>query len=562
MKQFGAVYEDPFLCDCGRQHGTKLGFIPIELLFSNMCMHQIEDEIARHPTKYQAPKWFLGSDDLVDGVFPDPIVEPDADTSHDHRSQTQLVREGVEPNPGPPKRGASRKRVVVARRSRTRSRSKPRARSRSVGGTLLDVVPMVAGGVADAYYPGSGALVSRIARAGAGFASKAFDTIKSGIKTIVGSGDYVIGPQPKYNVLSNSNQVPQFSSESRGSTFVAHREFIQNVTSPTVAGSFQVDQLAFQPGVRGMFKWLSISAAGYQMYKVHGAVVEFVSYTSTFAAGGTLGAVVLAPQYNVVQPPPASKQQMEQLEGCVSAVTTKNQVMMFECAPDTQRFNRWDIRVGDVPAGQDPRLFDFANLIIGVDGVPYADIKIGELWISYVVELCWPILQGDSIPAPTISSSRVYADSPTNLTGWDNSNMFAYAGNMWTTSGNNAYGVTLTNGNRFDATIPGASPSTPVYLRVTLQMRMTGTPAPTALISENATIGLTHAGLFGVGGAPLAVHSQLGFDNVHATYIFVGYYYATAVPVALSFNGPSTTGVSVQDAVLLVEAVDPLLFTP
>jgi hypothetical protein len=456
------------------------------------------------------------------------------------------------------RRSVSRGRSVV----RVRVASKKPKRSRSGFGNAVGAfVPTAAGYIANEVLPGSGPLVATATRASMPAIMGAFGAIKSTISKIFGSGQYVVTQnKPSYNVLTN-NQVPQFNAEQRGSTFVAHREFIQNVMSPSVASEFAVDILTFQPGLPEFLPWGHAQARLYQNYVVHGAVVEFISYTSTYAAGGTLGAVIMAPQYNSLQPPPSTKQQMEQLEGVVSAVTTSNQAMAFECAPSSQVYNSRYIRAGDVPTGQDARLFDFASLILAVDGVPFTDIKLGELWVSYLIEYKWPILQGPTTPSGSNRASRAYCDNPANLAGWDNSNMFAYAGNEWAISASNPFGLTLTTGNRFDLATVNATVTNPVWLRVTLQMGMTGNPAIPTPPSTNVALGMTQQNIFGTAGV-ISRHQVYAQSTGQLMYVCVAYYVATSTATALSFFGGLTAGVAISDAVLLIEEVSPDILTP
>jgi hypothetical protein len=515
-------------------------------------------------TRETARKW-----DLIrhpDGSsYMDPIAFGTVPKRDDAKTRLQLQREGVEPNPGPRVRARSasvRRRSVSRGRVRVRVASKKPKRTRSgLGSAVGAFVPTAAGYIANEVMPGSGPLVATATRASMPAIMGAFGAIKSTISRIFGSGQYVVTQnKPSYNVLTN-NQVPQFSAEQRGSTFVAHREFIQNVMSPSVASAFNVDILTFQPGLSEFLPWGHAQARLYQNYVVHGAVVEFVTYTSSYAAGGTLGAVIMAPQYNSLQPPPATKQQMEQLEGVVSAVTTSNQAMAFECAPSTQVYNSRYVRSGDVPAGQDARLYDFASLILAVDGVPFTDIKLGELWVSYLIEYRWPILQGPEAPPITNRASRMYADNPANLTGWDSSNMFAYSGNEWTIGASNPFGLTRTSGNRIDLSAVNATTSTPVLLRFTLQIKLTSTPSTTTPPQTNVALGMTSQNVFGVGGT-ISTHQAYGWDSPRTMYINTSYYLATSSAVALSYFAPNTATAAVSDAILLVEEVSSDILVP
>nr|UHS71561.1 MAG: putative RNA-dependent RNA polymerase [Barnaviridae sp.] len=207
----------------------------------------------------------------------------------------------------------------------------------------------------------------------------------SGIGMITGTGDYeMIGPQPKYNVLSG--QIPKFDS-TRQTNVVCHREYLGDISGTT---AFTNLQYALNPGLASTFPWLSQIAANYQQYKFHGVVFEFRSLITDFVTSGAPGVVVMSTNYNADQPSYTTKQEMENSEFAVSVKPTSNLMHMVECKPEQMAQKLYNIRTGSVPTGQDLRLYDLGLFQFATQSNP--NQNLGELWVSYCVEFFKPIL--------------------------------------------------------------------------------------------------------------------------------------------------------------------------
>lgn len=213
----------------------------------------------------------------------------------------------------------------------------------------------------------------------------------SGVGTIFGSGSYAL---PEYNVLMNQNQIPKFST-SGNAHVVSHREFIGDVTGTT---GFSVTNYAINPGNPVLFPWLSQMAAGYEQYRIHGLIFEFRSTSSDYnTSNPSLGAVVLATQYDTLDPAFTSKQQMENYEFAVSGKPSLSIIHGVECDPRqeviAERYVSPPILGWNAPAGADARFYNLGNLAVATAGMSSSYV-VGELWCSYVVELIKPKISG------------------------------------------------------------------------------------------------------------------------------------------------------------------------
>jgi hypothetical protein len=268
---------------------------------------------------------------------------------------------GIEPNPGP---GAQKKKppvgkVIIVQQAKAKrkggksmmSHSCPPVSGRSVGSA-------VGGWVGD-------------------MAVKA-------IKSITGFGDYKVSR----NSLVNSNQIPQFSINSR-SVLVRHREYVGNVVSPGPA--FTTTTFLINP-TTSLFPWLSELANSFEQFRLHGMVVEFKS-TSADAISATntaLGSVILATQYNVNSPPFSTQQQMEAYDFVTSCKPSESMIHPIECAVSPGGVAEFYVDTG---YGGDSRLSFLGATILATVGQQAAS-TLGELWVSYDIELLKPKILG------------------------------------------------------------------------------------------------------------------------------------------------------------------------
>jgi hypothetical protein len=212
----------------------------------------------------------------------------------------------------------------------------------------------------------------------------------SGIGSIFGSGDYsLVGPQPKYNVLTNSTQIPKFDS-TKQTNVVCHREYLGDITG---TAGFNNVAYPLNPGIPTTFPWLATVAQNYQEYVFHGVVFEFRPLITDFITGGAPGVVVMATNYNADAPNYSSKQEMENSEYAVSVKPTNALMHGVECAVNQTILPQRYVRTGNVPVGQDLRLYDYGNFQFATQANPTQDL--GELWVTYCVEFHKPILPID-----------------------------------------------------------------------------------------------------------------------------------------------------------------------
>jgi len=202
-------------------------------------------------------------------------------------------------------------------------------------------------------------------------------------------------------------RVPQFTAN-RGNPVVSHSEYIGDITGST---AFSNAQYSLNPGLLSTFPWLGTVAGAWENYDWKKLQFRFVS-TSGTAVGSTstaLGSVMMATQYDISDTAFANKQSILNFEGAVDGAACKSlthDALRGYLRPEKSFFTR----VGTVPSGYDPRLYDMGVFSIATAGMQGANV-VGELWVDYSVELIKPKLTGAS------ASGSAHVSSVTSVTG-------------------------------------------------------------------------------------------------------------------------------------------------
>lgn len=267
-------------------------------------------------------------------------------------------------------------------------------------------------------YPGAGAAIGGAIGSLAGPLGATIGGVLGGgaqalLKKVTGFGDYEISHN---SVLLAQDTVPMFGGGKR-SNMVRHREYIQDIVSSATAGQFKSDVFPIQPALPSSFPWLNALASNYDQYRLHGMVYEFKTMSSDAlnSTNTALGTVIMATQYNVLEKPFDNKQQMENYEFGVSTKPSCSLIHPIECARFQTPVDVLFTRSGPVTQG-DLRLYDMGNMTIATQGLQGTSVTVGELWVSYDIELLKPRLVQStsdgadhySIPDPTNVTAAAY----------------------------------------------------------------------------------------------------------------------------------------------------------
>lgn len=192
--------------------------------------------------------------------------------------------------------------------------------------------------------------------------------------------------------------VPKFAGGSGGIVTISHREYIGDVVAPPLVGgvpdNFGSVSYQINPGLEKTFPWLSQIAVNYEEYTLHQCIFTFRSTVADFAAAsGQVGQVVMATQYNAASEPFSDKRTMMEYDAAMSCKTSESLLHGVECDPaklsgPKGRF----VRANPVELSQDINQYDHGQLNVAVCDTPatYAGQTMGELWVTYTIELRKP----------------------------------------------------------------------------------------------------------------------------------------------------------------------------
>lgn len=254
---------------------------------------------------------------------------------------------------------------------------------------------------------------------------------------------FVKGSGPYQYVAKTAEQVPMIH-RSGDKCSIAHREYLGDLLSST---GFSINTFSLNPGSAVSFPWLSGIARRFQEYKFNGLMFEFRS-TSANALNSTntaLGTVILSAEYNALASAFQTKQQMENSMWAMSGKPSESLVYPIECSNLVNPLGELFVRQpGSSVTGSDSRFYDLCNVFIATQGMQAANINLGEIWISYDVDLLKPIID----PGTEIIQAQAHYSGSANSPSTMSPNPVAV---------NDSIGITLGTGLQigFPAHCPG-----------------------------------------------------------------------------------------------------------
>ncbi|QMW68715.1 capsid protein [Crucivirus-212] len=253
------------------------------------------------------------------------------------------------------------------------------------------------------------------------------DTASSGVDKLIGkligSGDYASN-QVKANTLMNiAQQVPEMHSNKASNTArICHREYLGDVyTHPTTPGAFNLQSYQLNPGIKSSFPWLAnIANTSYQKWRPLGIVYEFRSMSADAlnSTNTALGSVIMACNYSSVDPLFTTKQQMENSQWGMSSKPSQSMLFGIECAKNQTPLGEMYVNNGSENTIADPRFDNLGVFQIATAGGQKENVNLGELWVSYDIELIAPV-QNKALTNAGMAHYRIDVGTvtPTSLFG-------------------------------------------------------------------------------------------------------------------------------------------------
>jgi len=227
---------------------------------------------------------------------------------------------------------------------------------------------------------------------GQGAAGKGLGTdLGAMVSRWLGSGDYTVKSNSiVQRTLNGSNSIPAMHKTGQ-SIRVQHKEFLCEIKGST---GFNVGRFfILQPGDTNTFPWLSGIAPKFQEYSIKGMVFHYVP-TSGAAISGTnpaIGSVMLQTSYRANDNAPLTKQEMLNEYWACEASPAEPFCHPIECDPKENPFGIHYVRTKQITGSDSPLLYDMGVLYVATSGMPATGNVVGDLWVTYDIELSKPI---------------------------------------------------------------------------------------------------------------------------------------------------------------------------
>lgn len=213
------------------------------------------------------------------------------------------------------------------------------------------------------------------------------------LSQLIGSGDYTTNEVSVNSLINPAKANPSASFGSDGSTIrIQRREFLGDVLSPSVAGTFTNYSYNINPGLRTTFPFLSQVAGNYEEYCFDGLVFEFVTSASPYVSTAALGTVIASMEYNAAGPAFTSKYTMENSANAISTRLDKNLMYGVECKNNSNVQNCYYVRQGTSTLPVTTTDMGVFQLAVASGTGVSTSAAIGELWVTYDVVLKRPLL--------------------------------------------------------------------------------------------------------------------------------------------------------------------------
>lgn len=250
----------------------------------------------------------------------------------------------------------------------------------------------------------------------------------------LGSGSYSV--QSNSMIYAPTGTIPSMHKSDQ-SVVIRHREYLGEIRGSKAFTTQRFFKL--QPGNTDTFPWLSGIARQFSEYAIRGAVFHYVP-TSGYAVSGdnpAIGSVMMQTTYRANDSLPTTK--VEMLNEYWSSEGPPNEAFVhpIECSPKENPFSIHYIHTQPVPTGDSELMYDMGTTFVSTSGMPGDNNVVGDLWITYEIELKKPVVKTNlSSRAETYSASFL---APTTSSWFTTSTV-----NVTNTLGLTASGNTIT----------------------------------------------------------------------------------------------------------------------
>jgi hypothetical protein len=246
-------------------------------------------------------------------------------------------------------------------------------------------------------------------------------SLGAAISKWLGSGDYTVESNSIVRSAKASSSIPMMHTNNQTVT-VRHKEYLGVVRSSidyTIQHTYQIN-----PGLRSSFPWLGNIAAGFSEYRIKGMVYHYVptSGSAIASTNNALGSVMMTTNYRCTDSPPETKIELLNEYWSCESMPCETLAHPIECDPKENPFNVQYVRSASVPTGDSRLLYDLGNVYVATQGQQADGVTLGDLWVTYEVELKKPVLISNT--TEDLVTTLYYNGSPTVTSGiWFNTSV-------------------------------------------------------------------------------------------------------------------------------------------
>lgn len=171
------------------------------------------------------------------------------------------------------------------------------------------------------------------------------------------------------------------TTRANGDIAIRHREYVQDIAGSV---AFAAVQQPINPGLAGLFPWLSTIAPSFESYRFNMLKFCFETESPTDSPGTLL----LVVDYDASDPAPVSKAQAMAYRGSVRSPPWAA-CCHTSLKEDLSKRKTFFVRRAALAANEDVKLYDTGNLFVCTQAEADAS-AIGELYVEYDVELLTP----------------------------------------------------------------------------------------------------------------------------------------------------------------------------
>lgn len=188
---------------------------------------------------------------------------------------------------------------------------------------------------------------------------------------------------------------------------VSHIERIAIISGST---AFELDTFPINPGLSTSFPWLAPIARRYETYQFNSLSFLYKTKTST----AIVGDVTMGPDYNPIDSPPSSTQEMEAFQDAKNSQPWADFTVTCGKAR-LSKMKSYFVRNGAVPAGASILNYDPCTLYVATEGQAAPGI-VGYLYAKYDITFTTPEFnnQVDGVVGGTFKSTTATGATQTN----------------------------------------------------------------------------------------------------------------------------------------------------